>query len=47
MKVANLKLQEQVGQQNQLNTVLTTVWNKGLLKEDGKGNYIAVEDPEE
>jgi len=27
--------------------VLNTVWGKGLLKEDDKGNYVAVEDPEE
>ena len=47
MKVANLKLQEQVGQQDAIKAVLNTVWGKGLLKEDDKGNYVAVEDPEE
>ena len=47
MKVANLKLQEQVGQQDEIKAVLNTVWNKGLLKADDKGNYVAVEDPEE
>ena len=47
MKVANLKLQEQVGQQDAIKSVLNTVWGKGLLKEDDKGNYVAVEDPVE
>ena len=47
MKVSNLKMQEELGKQNQMTAVLEQQWKKGLLKEEGQGNYVAVDDPEE
>ena len=47
MKVANLKMQEELGQTNLMKACLEDQWKKGLLKQDTKGAYIAVEDPEE